>query len=234
MGNLAIIPARGGSKRIPRKNIKDFLGKPIIAYSIEAALECGLFDEVMVSTEDEEIAYIARQYGASLPFLRSAPNADDHATTLDVLKEVETKYRESLRRSFNYICCIYPTAPLINAAQLQEGFKLLKDGDRDAVFPVVAFSYPVWRGLEIIDGKTRMVWPEYAKTRSQDTRKVYHDAGQWYWYQPSRISDTLFTDNVASIILQEDEVQDIDSPADWLLAEMKYKLKHSGKGNAKS
>src|SRR5690606_20847032 len=106
----------------------------------------------MVSTEDEEIASIARLYGASLPFLRSAPNADDHATTLDVLKEVETKYRESLRRSFNYICCIYPTAPLINAAQLQEGFKLLKDGDRDAVFPVVAFSYPVWRGLEIVDG----------------------------------------------------------------------------------
>lgn len=225
MSALAIIPARGGSKRIPKKNIKDFLGKPIIAYSIEIALKSGLFDEVMVSTDDQEIAEIAIRYGAKVPFFRSKDNSDDYSTTLDVLKEVENCY--SLRNKiFDYICCIYPTAPLIQIEKLIEGFNLLKEANLDSVFPVVPFSYPIWRGLEIHDNKTNMIWPEYLDSRSQDLKQVYHDAGQWYWYNPRKIKDRLFSEKSSSIILEEEYVQDIDNLSDWKIAEMKYKLVH--------
>ena len=224
--SLAIIPARGGSKRIPKKNIKDFLGKPIIAYAIETALASGLFTEVMVSTDDPEVAAIAQQYGAAVPFLRSSKNSDDFATTIDVVKEVEDNYLTRSSTAFEHICCIYPTAPLITAAHLKEGQALLAGSDFDSVFPVVPFSYPIWRGLQMTDGKIEMIWPENKHVRSQDLKVVYHDAGQWYWYKPSRISDSLFTSNSASIVLAEEEVQDIDAPSDWLMAEMKYKLKH--------
>lgn len=224
MANLAIIPARGGSKRIPSKNIKDFLGKPIIAYSIDTALRSGLFDEVMVSTDDEEIAIVAKRYGALVPFMRTAGTATDFSTTIEVLKEVERAYKEMKNKSFDKICCIYPTAPLMNEKRLREGFRILIEGNFDAVFPIVPFSYPVWRGMEIVDNKTRMVWSKYKNSRSQDLRKVYHDAGQWYWYNPKKIKNALFTDNTSSIVLKETEVQDIDTVSDWLLAEMKYKL----------
>lgn len=224
MARLAIIPARGGSKRIIRKNIKDFLGKPIIAYAIETALSSGLFDEVMVSTEDDEVAEIAKQYGAVVPFMRSKENANDFATTMDVLKEVEAQYFQELNKSFETICCLYPTAPLIQMKELKEGLSLLLERNLDSVFSAVPFSYSIWRSVEIVEGKAVMVWPEYSKSRSQDLKKVYHDAGQWYWYKPARIKDTLFTDNTASIILDEDKVQDIDTLTDWKLAEMKYKL----------
>jgi pseudaminic acid cytidylyltransferase len=223
MNNLAIIPARGGSKRIPRKNIKDFLGKPIIAYSIEAAVNSGLFNEVMVSTDDAEIAAIAKQYGATVPFIRSVENSNDFAATVDVLKEVELNYQQEQNRIFDHICCIYPTAPLIKQAQLTEGIKLLIQDNLDVVFPIVEFSYPIWRGVEIFEGKTKMVWPEYINSRSQDLKKVYHDAGQWYWYRPDKITYTLFTKNTASVILKEEEVQDIDTLTDWSLAEIKYR-----------
>lgn len=224
MGNLAIIPARGGSKRIPRKNIKDFLGKPIIAYSIEAALNSAMFDEVMVSTDDEEIAAVAKHYGALVPFMRTAETAADFSTTLDVLKEVELSYKERQNKIFGRVCCIYPTAPLISEGKLKEGLNLLISGKFDVVFPVVPFSYPIWRGVMRENERTEMLWPEYKDSRSQDLRPVYHDAGQWYWYDPASISDTLFTDNTGSLILNETEVQDIDNYADWRLAEMKYKL----------
>lgn len=224
MGNLAVIPARGGSKRIPGKNIKDFLGQPIIGYSIAAALKSGLFEEVMVSTDDEEIADISRNLGAQVPFLRSNENADDFATTISVLKEVERDYLQKQKKRFDFICCIYPTAPLIQIRHLQDGFSLLQKSHLDAVFPVVAFSYPIWRGLQVVDGKTKMVWPEYINSRSQDMKTVYHDAGQWYWYDPDKIASTLFTGNVFSVVLEEHEVQDIDTLTDWRLAEMKYKL----------
>ena len=226
MHNLAIIPARGGSKRIPRKNIKDFLGKPIIAYSIEAALNSGLFDEVMVSTDDTEIAEIAIKYGAKVPFFRSAKTADDFATTLDVLKEVEEVYKDKLNKSFDFICCIYPTAPLLSIEKIKEGFKLLNDKNLDVVYPIVPFSYPLLRAVEIEDGITKMVWNQYMNSRSQDLKTYYHDAGQWYWYNPSKIHDSLFTDKTASIILNEEDIQDIDTLSDWKIAEMKYKLKH--------
>lgn len=224
MRNLAIIPARGGSKRIPRKNIQNFLGKPIIAYSIEAALQSGLFDEVMVSTDDKEIAEIAIQYGAKVPFFRSAKTADDFATTLDVLKEVELCYTNELNITFDFICCIYPTSPLLRVEKIKEGFHLLKDKNLDVVYPIVAFSYPILRAVEIVDGVTQMVWNQYMNSRSQDLKTYYHDAGQWYWYNPSKIVDSLFTNKTASIILGEDEIQDIDTLTDWKLAEMKYKL----------
>lgn len=224
MGNLAIIPARGGSKRIPRKNIKDFMGKPIIVYSIETALKSGLFDEVMVSTDDEEIAIIARNCGAKVPFLRSSQNADDYATTMQVLKEVEKAYKDNLEKEFDFICCIYPTAPLIKTQQLKEGFDLMQRKKLDSVFPIVPFSYPVWRGMEMENDKVKMVWPEYVNSRSQDLKKVYHDAGQWYWYRPGKITSSLITENTSSVILKENEVQDIDTLSDWQLAEMKYKL----------
>ena len=178
----------------------------------------------MVSTDDDEIAAIARHYGAMVPFLRSADNANDFAATIDVLKEVEQNYRQILNKTFDFICCIYPTAPLMNKIQLQEGFELLKGKQLDAVFPIVPFSYPVWRGLEILDEKTKMVWPQYINSRSQDLKTVYHDAGQWYWYNPNKIRLSLFTENTASLILSHETVQDIDTLIDWKLAEMKYQL----------
>lgn len=225
MGNLAIIPARGGSKRIPRKNIKDFLGKPVIAYSIEAALNSDLFDEVMVSTDDQEIAEIADKYGAKIPFMRSKKNADGYATTMDVIHEVLNYYKEKQKKEFQFACCIYPTAPLIKISHLHEGFEILKKQNYISVFPIVVFSYPVWRGLEVEEeGKTMMLWPEYLNSRSQDLKKVYHDAGQWYWFNTAKIIDTLFTNNSGAIILAEEEVQDLDTITDWKLAEMKKQM----------
>jgi pseudaminic acid cytidylyltransferase len=225
MGNLAIIPARGSSKRIPRKNIKDFLGKPIIAYSIELALQSGLFEEVMVSTDDTEIADISIKYGAKVPFYRSSETSSDYATTLDVIQEVVLEYLNKFDKMFDLVCCIYPTSPLIQVQQLEKGLDILISKKFDSVFPIVAFGYPVWRGLEITDeGKTRMIWSEFQTSRTQDLKKVYHDAGQWYWMNISKIQNTIFTANSASIVLHEDEVQDIDNMKDWKLAEMKFKL----------
>ena len=224
--NIAIIPARGGSKRIPRKNIKNFLGKPIIAYSIEAALKSKLFNEVMVSTDDEEIAEISKSYGAKVPFLRSKENSDDFATTTDVVLEVLDQYK--LRnREFKYACCIYPTAPLIKFQKLRDGFNKLKSENLNAVFPVVTFSYPIWRGLKLTkEGKCVMMWPENLNQRSQDLEKTYHDAGQWYWININKFKSDqkIFSDNTSCIILSETEVQDIDNLTDWKLAELKYAL----------
>lgn len=226
MSNLCIIPARGGSKRIPRKNIKNFLGKPIIAYSIEKALESGLFDEVMVSTDDQEIAEVAIMYGAKVPFMRSRQNADDFATTTDVLFEVITQY-ENNDKKFDYACCIYPTAPLIKAEKLQMGFEKLKNGHFNTVFPAVEFSYPIWRGLKKSSNQEfKMVWPENLNKRSQDLEVVYHDAGQWYWFEVESFKkdQKLFGDRTSCVVLEATEVQDIDNIVDWKLAELKYEL----------
>ena len=223
---LCIIPARGGSKRIPRKNIKDFLGKPIIAYSIEAAIHSNLFDEVMVSTDDEEIADVAKKYGAKVPFMRSKENADDFATTVDVLIEVINDYKQ-LGKEFDTCCCIYPTAPLIKIEKLKDGFKKLNNDNFDVVFPVVDFSYPIWRGLKkTASDNFKMLWSEHLNSRSQDLEKVYHDAGQWYWFKPENLiqKKTLFGDNTSCVILEATEVQDIDTLTDWKLAELKYEL----------
>lgn len=225
MHNLAIIPARGGSKRIPRKNIKDFLGKPIIAYSIEVALQCGLFDEVMVSTDDQEIAEISRKHGASVPFFRSKKNSSDFASTSDVLLEVINEY-EKQGTFFTNVCCIYPTAPLISKSKLLDGFNLLNEKHFDSVFPVVQFSYPILRSLKFENDHILMNWPEHLNTRSQDLTPAYHDAGQFYWVNIKSFTEkmAIFTDNAGAIKLTETEVQDIDNETDWTLAELKYKL----------
>jgi pseudaminic acid cytidylyltransferase len=225
MSSIAIIPARGGSKRIPRKNIRQFLGKPIIAYSIQAALDCNLFDDVMVSTDDDEIASIAKAYGAAVPFRRSERNANDIASTLDVVLEVLQVY-EGLGKYFDTGCCIYPTAPFAKPSHLLKGYHMLNDMKFDTVFPITPFSYPIWRALEVVDEKVRMIWPEHVATRSQDLTKSFHDAGQWYWFKIDKIklAKKLWTENSYGVIINETEVQDIDNESDWLIAEMKYRI----------
>ena len=225
---LAIIPARGGSKRIPHKNIKPFLGRPIIAYSIEAALGSGLFEEVMVSTDDVEIAEIARQEGASVPFLRSTENANDYATLADVLVEVVNAYK-GRGDEFDLICCLLPTAPLISSEDVRSAYDQLVMSTFDSICPVVAFSYPILRSLSIDEkGNLNMNWPEYRFSRSQDLRPAYHDSGTFYWIKTSSLlkDKKLLSENGTAIVLDEFRVQDIDTDTDWALAEMKYKLLH--------
>ena len=224
---LAIIPARGGSKRIPRKNIKMFLDKPILSYPIEAALQSRLFDEVMVSTDDPEIAKIAIERGANIPFLRSADNADDYATTVDVLLEVEQSYRVA-GKTFDYICCLYPTAPFVTTAQLNAAFTLLIEQDLDCVFPVMKFAYPIQRALKVEDGKMALYQPEHLNSRSQDLSAAYHDCGQFYWMQTKRLIEKrqLWTDQTGVVLLEEMEAHDIDTEEDWKVAEFKYQMIH--------
>lgn len=226
MKNIAIIPARGGSKRIPRKNIKSFMGKPIIAYSIEAALQSGFFEEVMVSTDDEEIVEIARQYGAKVPFMRSTETSNDYASTADVILEVLGKYKEQ-GRDFDTVCCIYATAPFVTSDRLVEAYSKLSD-TIDSVFTCVAYSYPVQRSLHVVDGKISMVYPEYMSFRSQDLEPIYHDAGQFYVAKTVSFvrEKTFWGTNTAGLVLSELEVQDLDTQTDWELAEMKYGLLH--------
>lgn len=222
---LAIIPARGGSKRIPRKNIKNFLGKPIIAYSIEAAIQSGLFSEVMVSTDDTEIAAIALQYGAKVPFMRSTENANDFATTVDVLTEVLEKYQQ-LNKSFQYACCIYPTAPFVSGESLQKAFQILSDKGLDAVFPIQRFSFPPQRGVVMEQEKIRWKNPENAQVRSQDLEPMYHDAGQFYFFRTNAFLTTkqILGDNTGGMIISEMDAHDIDNEEDWKIAEFKFSL----------
>lgn len=225
MKNIAIIPARGGSKRIPRKNIRDFLGKPIIAYSIETAIESGIFDEIMVSTDDAEIAEIAKKYGAKVPFLRSSETANDVSTTADVLVEVLNQYKKSGQK-FDYGCCIYPCAPFINSNKLKEGLKLMIEKNAQNAIPVVQFSYPIQRALKIESGKLSMILQENLNVRSQDLMPTYHDIGQYYCFRVASFlkNPILFSKNTVSIVTPESEVQDIDTEEDWKVAEMKYKF----------
>lgn len=226
MGSLCIIPARGGSKRIPRKNIKDFLGKPIIAYSIEAALESDLFDEVMVSTDDKEIAEIAEKYGAKVPFMRSEANANDFATTYDVIKEVLSYYRKN-NMIFAQACCIYPCAPFVSVRKLQEAHHKLQEFD--TVFPVVKYGFPIQRALTKDDNdRLEFFQPDFELSRSQDLISSYHDAGQFYWFDIEAFdkNKALMSKKTGAVVLSEMEVQDIDNEIDWKLAELKYKLQH--------
>jgi pseudaminic acid cytidylyltransferase len=228
--SIAMITARGGSKRIPRKNIKDFLGKPIIAYSIEAALNAGCFDEVMVSTDDQEIADIAAKLGAKVPFMRSAKNSDDYSGTADVIKEVILEYRNR-GKDFSSLCCIYPTAPFISAEKLRTAMKMLSETNADCVLPIVKYSYPVQRSLKIEDGKAVMNWPENYFARSQDLTPIYHDCGQFYCMRTESLLGQmkLFAEHTLPIITPEEEVQDIDNEEDWRLAEIKYSILHKTK-----
>lgn len=216
--NIAIIPARGGSKRIPRKNIKDFLGKPIISYSIEVAINSGLFDEVMVSTDDKEIASIAKEYGAKVPFMRSKENADDYATLADVIEEVKLHYDQK-QDHFDNICCILATAPLMTANLLIEGYRELNINEIDSVRPVVRYSYPIQRALKMKEGKISFFYNEFVKTRSQDLETSFHDAGMFYWM---KFQSGLLGKNKYAFEISELHTQDIDTLEDWKMAEYKY------------
>lgn len=222
MRTIAIITARGGSKRIPRKNIKPFLGKPIILYSIEAALESGVFDEVMVSTDDEEIAQIAREAGASVPFMRSEATSNDYATTTDVLLEVLNEY-QAKGQTFDYMACLYPTNPFITTDKLKAAMKLISENDYAEVLPVVQFSFPPQRAYVFKDNDSlQYKWEEFKNSRSQDLEKMYHDAGQFYCYDVKKyIENKGVKGKIYPLICPESEVQDIDTEEDWKMAELK-------------
>lgn len=222
---LAIITARGGSKRIPYKNIREFCGKPIIIYSIEAALQAGVFDEVMVSTDDEKIATIAKEAGAKVPFLRSAETSNDFATTADVILEVLDAY-EKVGEEFTSACCIYPTAPFITSEKLKSAVELLENKNYDSVMPVAEFSFPPLRGMIMEEDKVSYKWEEFSMARSQDLDKIYHDVGQFYVFDVEKFKEAkkLVTKNTGAIIIDELEMQDIDNEVDWKLAELKYQL----------
>lgn len=227
MSRIAIITARGGSKRIPKKNIKEFCGKPIIAYSIEAALLSGAFDEVMVSTDSEEIKDIAEKYGAKVPFLRSEATSNDYATTADVIEEVIYCYK-GIGKVFDSFACIYPTAPFVTGTRLAEAVALLSEAN--AVLSVVKFSFPPQRAFVIRDGIVTFQYPEYERARSQDLEPIYHDCGQFYICKVKAFLEhhSLILPSTRPFILPEEEVQDIDTMSDWEIAEAKYKVLHRG------
>jgi len=222
---VAIITARGGSKRIPHKNIKLFLGQPIIKYSIDAALQSKCFEEVMVSTDSQKIAKIARSFGAKVPFLRSIKNSNDYATTAGVIKEVLFEYKKR-GKEFTYFCCIYPAAPFITPQKIRLAFKKMIDNKANAVVPVVRFSYPIQRALKIENNQLSWVYPENKKIRSQDLSPLYHDCGQFYLAITKTFikQGTIMGNRAIPMEIPESEVQDIDNEEDWKLAEIKYKF----------
>ena len=229
--NIAIIPARGGSKRVPKKNIKLFLGKPIIAYTLETAINSNLFDEIMVSTDDSEIAGISKKFGAKIPFMRTEATSDDHATLSEVIVEILENYMQR-NIEFENLCCILPTSPLISSTNIKKGYELLMNSEFTSVTPVIQFSYPILRSLSFTKNHfLKMNWPEHLKTRSQDLPPAFHDAGSFYWVNTKIFlkENTLFTERGTGLILSEKEAQDIDTNDDWELAEMKYKLLYGEK-----
>jgi len=229
LSNIAIITARGGSKRIPKKNIREFCGKPIIAYSIEAALNSGIFDEVMVSTDSAEIAEVAKEYGAEVPFMRSAENSNDYATTADVIDEVIRIYQKE-GRNFDAFACIYPTAPFITAGKIREAFQNMIENEAEATLSVVKFSYPPQRAFIVENGFIKFQYPEHEKTRSQDLEPIYHDCGQFYICNTEKFlaNKTLIQAKTVPYVISEEEVQDIDTPSDWKIAEAKYEALKRG------
>jgi N-acylneuraminate cytidylyltransferase len=224
-GSLAVITARGGSKRIPRKNIKAFYGKPIMAYSILAAIESNCFDIVMVSTDDVEIASIAKSFGAEVPFLRSSEAASDFATTAAVIAEVVSNWAD-LGRNFEDVCCIYPTAPFVTGEKIRRAYSILIESEASSLISIVRFEYPVQRALRK-NGESLVFWmPEFQYTRSQDIEMMYHDAGQFYWIHGNEFlkEGSFITPKTIGFELPETEVQDIDTEADWAMAELKYEV----------
>lgn len=224
----AIIPARGGSKRIPRKNIRPFCGKPMIAYSIEAALESGVFDRVIVTTDDEEIAAVARQYGAETPFLRPKALSDDHTGTIPVIAHAIDWLNQHQEKPVAFACCIYATAPFVEAKALKEGFlKISSQPGKRFAFSVTSFAFPIQRGVYLADDKMGVipVYPEHTQTRSQDLKEAYHDAGQFYWGRAEAFlnQEAIFSPNSIPVILPRYRVQDIDTLEDWTCAEYMYR-----------
>ena len=232
MRNVAIITARGGSKRIPKKNIRAFCGMPIMAYSIYAAADSGLFEEIMVSTDSEEIAGIALQHGAKVPFMRSEATANDYAGTTDVLAEVLMEY-EKRGQIFDAFCCIYPTAPFVTGEKLRESYEKLRPEDVFNVVPMVPFSYPPQRGMLRDGDYIKPAFPEFIDARSQDLEEILHDCGQFYWCKTKAFLENpnILSHRTVPFIVPETEVQDIDNESDWELAEIKYRyMKEKAEG----
>jgi len=227
---IAIIPARGGSKRIPKKNIKLFHGKPLIAYSIEKALASNLFTKVVVSTDDEDIAKIAKEYGAQVPFMRSPELADDFISSGDVVKDAIKKLQD-MGENFDYICTIYATAPLLDIRYLKEGYEKLKNSDARMAFSVTSMPFPIQRTFKITqNGRCEMFWPKNFLKRSQDLEEAYQDAGQFYWERAGvEAKDIPFGSESIPIVLPRHLVQDIDTPEDWQRAEILYQLVYPDK-----
>lgn len=227
---LAVIPARGGSKRIPRKNIKPFCGKPIIAWSIEAALRSGCFDEVVVSTDDGEIAEVSKRYGASVPFMRPPELADDHTGTGAVVAHaIEWFARNGM--SPGLACCIYATAPFVTPDDLMRGLDVLESSGSDYAFAVASYAFPIQRAIRIdAAGRVEMFQPEHFATRSQDLEPAFHDAGQFYWGRASAwlAGKPVFSPDASPVILPRNRVQDIDTPEDWERAEGMFGALHNG------
>lgn len=223
MSNIAIITARGGSKRIPKKNIKEFMGKPMLAYAIEAAQKSGIFDVVMVSTDSEEIADVARKYGAEVPFLRSERTASDSATTFDALDEVIKEYKK-LGKEFDTLCCIYPCVPFLKAETLKEACKKMEN--HDAVMPVCKYPVPIEWAMKIENDLLIPNDREAQNMRSQDIEPKYFDVGMFYFCRVKNMYEhnSLTPDNLTAYVINESECQDIDTPDDWKMAEMKYKV----------
>ena len=222
--NIAVIPARGGSKRIPRKNIKDFFGKPMIAWSINAALESGCFDRVIVSTDDEEIATIAKQFGAEVPFMRPAELSGDYVATIPVIKHA-TQWLEENQEIPNCICCIYATAPFIATHAIKEGLQLLQQRQADYAFSATSYAFPIHRAIRVKnDGQVEMFAPEHFNTRSQDLEEAYHDAGQFYWgtREAWLAEKPIFSSASYPVLLPRHLVQDIDTTEDWVRAELMF------------
>lgn len=222
---IAIIPARGGSKRIPKKNIKNFYGKPIIAYSIQVALESKLFEKVIVSTDSKEIAEIAEEYGAQVPFLRPHELSDDFISSGEAVNYTFNKLIEN-GEHYDYYCILYATAPLLRKEYLLKGFNEIIQGKASQAISCTSMPYPIQRSFKITqEGRCEMFWPENFLKRSQDLEKAYYDAGQFYWINPSfQSSEIGFSKDLIPIILPEYQVQDIDTPEDWINAEIKYKI----------
>jgi N-acylneuraminate cytidylyltransferase len=222
---IAVIPARGGSKRIPRKNIRMFCGKPIIAYSISAAQQTGLFDQVVVSTDDEEIATVAREFGATTPFIRPKEIADDFTGTNAVVKHAVAWFN-SQSNDVTHACCLYATAPLMQARFITEGYEALSRSDAAFAFSVTSYAFPIQRALRINpERRVDAIYPEYRMTRSQDLEHAYHDAGQFYWGTARGFLEDLpvFAPHSIGVILPRQLVQDIDTPEDWDQAELMYR-----------
>lgn len=223
---LCLIPARGGSKRIPRKNIKPFLGKPIIERSIEAALSCDQIDRVIVSTDDSEIAEVARRAGAEVPFMRAAHLSDDYATTLDVIADALEWADREITEPVTAICCLYATAPFVTAEDLSIAYDWLEESSASCVFAATEYPYPIQRALRIIDGRVAMFQPDHLVTRSQDLEPAYHDAGQFYWLRPAAVRTrvAIFGPQSTVHLMDRSRVQDIDTMEDWHFAERLFTL----------
>jgi pseudaminic acid cytidylyltransferase len=224
--NIAILPARGGSKRVSKKNISLFNDVPIISYSIEAAIKSELFDEIMVSTDDEEIADVALSYGAKVPFFRSDKTSSDHATTADVLLEVLGCYQNQ-GHSFASMCCIYPAAPFITKERIKQAYSLLSGHNTTSVLCASEYNPPIQRAFTLSDGKIKEAWPSYKNSRSQDLDPHYYDVGELYWLDVETFLKTkeLVSDSTAAIVLSELEVQDINTKDDLVLANLKWKFR---------